>query len=95
MGGGAQVLNVPPPLKKMLDAKYESSVNSQGIDRSVERAQKLRASSDSSRAANQPKSAVPMPGMPGMAPPGGQAPPPAGAQPPAPQPTTPPANKTP
>jgi peptidyl-prolyl cis-trans isomerase D len=88
MGGQAQVLNVPPPLKKMLDLKYESSLNQQGIDRSVERAQKLRASADSARAANQPKSAVPMPGMPGMAPPGG-------TQPPAPQPTTPPATKTP
>ena len=95
MGGQAQVLNVPPPLKKMLDLKYESSVNSQGIDRSVERAQKLRASSDSARAANQPKSAVPMPGMPGMAPPGAQGPPPAGAQPPAPQPNTPPGTKKP
>ncbi|HEY4306790.1 MAG TPA: peptidylprolyl isomerase [Gemmatimonadaceae bacterium] len=94
MGGQAQVLNVPPPLKKMLDSKYESSVNSQGVDRAVERAQKLRASSDSARAASQPKSAVPMPGMPGMAPPpGGEAPPPGAMQPPAPQPNTPPAAK--
>jgi hypothetical protein len=84
MGGQAQVLNVPPPLKKMLDLKYESSVNQQGIDRSVERAQKLRASADSARAASQPKSAVPMPGMPGTPPPTG-----------APAPTTPPATKTP
>jgi hypothetical protein len=95
MGGGAQVLNVPAPLKKMLDAKYESSVNQQGIDRSVERAQKLRASADSARTANQPKSAVPMPGVPGMTPPGGEASPPPGAQPPATQPATPPAKKTP
>jgi peptidyl-prolyl cis-trans isomerase D len=92
MGGQAQVLNIPPPLKKMLDAKYESSVNPQGIDRSVERAQKLRASADSARTANQPKSAVPMPGM---TPPPGDLPPPAGAQPPAPQPNKPPATKTP
>jgi hypothetical protein len=90
MGGTAQVLSVPPPLKKMLDSKYESSINQQGIDRSVEHAQKLRASADSARSANQPKSAVPMPGMPGM----GE--PPAGAQPPAPQPNTPPSGtKTP
>jgi peptidyl-prolyl cis-trans isomerase D len=88
MTGQAQVLNVPAPLKKMLDAKYESSVNSQGIDRAVERAQKLRASADSARAASQPKSAVPMPGMP-------PAGPPTGEQPPA-QPTTPPSGtKTP
>jgi hypothetical protein len=85
MNGQAQVLSVPPPLKKMLDAKYESSLNQQGIDRSVERAQKLRASADSAKAASQPKSAVPMPGMPGAAPPGGETPPT----------TPPPATKTP
>ena len=82
MNGQAQVLNVPGPLKKMLDTKYESSVNSQGIDRAVERAQKLRSSADSARTAGQPKSAVPMPGVPGA--------PPVGEQPPVPQPTAPP-----
>jgi hypothetical protein len=92
MSGQAQVLNIPAPLKKMLDAKYESSVNSQGIDRAVERAQKLRASSDSARSANQPKSAVPMPGMPPGAQP--EPAPPVGAQPPNPT-TPPPAKKTP
>ena len=51
----------------MLEAKYESSVNQPGIDRSVERAQKLRASADSARAANQPKSPMPLPGMRGTA----------------------------
>jgi hypothetical protein len=95
MNGQAQVLNVPAPLKKMLDSKYESSVNSQGVDRAVERAQKLRASADSARTANQPKSAVPMPGL--TPPPGGQPEPapPAGAQPPPPKPTTPPGTKKP
>lgn len=83
LGGTAQVLNVPAPIKKLLDAKYESSVNAQGIDRAVERAQKVRASADSARAANQPKSAIPIPGM-GAPPPGGS--PPAGAQTPAPTP---------
>lgn len=96
MSGQAQVLNVPAPLKKMLDTKYESSINSQGVDRAVERAQKLRASADSARSANQPKSAVPMPGAPPTgaetAPPGAEQPP-AGAQPPAPQPSAPPAGK--
>jgi hypothetical protein len=93
MGGTAQVLNVPAPLKKMLDSKYESSVNSQGLDRAVERAQKLRTSADSARAASQPKSAVPMPGVP----PGGQAEPapPSGGEPPAANPSTPPGTKTP
>jgi hypothetical protein len=76
MAGQAQVLNVPAPLKKMLDAKYESSVNQQGVDRATERAQKVRASADSARAASQPKSAVPMPGMT----PPGEATPPAGTK---------------
>ena len=40
MAGQAQPISVPPPLKKMLDAKYESSVNSAGLDRALERAQK-------------------------------------------------------
>ena len=87
MSGQAQVMNIPVPLKKMLDSKYESSVSSQGVDRAVERAQKVRASADSARAANQPKSAVPMPGMggpppnvpPSAGPPAGA--PPAGAAP--------------
>ncbi len=90
MSGQAQVMNIPVPLKKMLDTKYESSVNTQGVDRAVERAQKVRASADSARAANQPKSAVPIPGM-GGAPAPGAAPagPPPGAAPAGPPPGTP------
>ena len=80
MAGQAQPLAVPPPLKKLLDAKYESSTNSAGIDRAFERAQKVRTSADSARAASQPKSEVPLPGAGG---------PPAGAQPAQPQPTQP------
>ncbi|MEO6878054.1 MAG: hypothetical protein ABI205_06200, partial [Gemmatimonadaceae bacterium] len=59
--------------------------NSAGIDRAVELALKVRASADSARAANQPKTQIPMPGMgaPAGPPPGGAAPPP------QPQPTTP------
>ena len=72
MAGQAQPLTVPAPLKKLLDAKYESSVNPAGIDRAFERAQKVRTSADSARAASQPKSEVPLPGAGG---------PPAGAQP--------------
>jgi hypothetical protein len=90
MSGQAQVMNIPVPLKKMLDTKYESSVNSQGVDRAVERAQKVRASADSARAANQPKSAVPIPGMGGATPPGAApAGPPPGAAPAGPPPGTP------
>ena len=78
MAGQAQPLTVPAPLKKLLDAKYESSVNPAGIDRAFERAQKVRTSADSARAASQPKSEVPLPGAGG---------PPAGAQPQPQQPT--------
>jgi hypothetical protein len=87
MGGQAQVMSIPLPLKKMLDTKYESSVNPAGLDRAVERAQKVRQSADTARAASQPKSQIPLPGGP---PPGAGGPPPAGEQPPAaaPQPGT-------
>lgn len=82
LGGQAQPLPVPQPLATVLQSKYESSINSAGVDRSVERAQKIRASADSARAQNQPKSQVPLPGA---------APVPAQPQPqtpaPAPQPT--------
>jgi peptidyl-prolyl cis-trans isomerase D len=79
MAGQAQPISAPLPLKKMLDKKYEASVNQQGIDRALERATRLRASADSAKGANQPKSAIPLPGG---APPAG----PPGAQPPATQP---------
>jgi hypothetical protein len=83
LAGQAQPVPVPVPLKKILDSKYEASVNSAGVDRAVERAQKVRQASDSARAASQPKSQIPLPGAPT---PGG---PPGGARP-APQPTQPP-----
>jgi len=80
LAGQAQVLTVPGPLKKILDAKYEAAINDAGLDRAFERAQHVRASADSAKAANQPKSQVPIPGM---GAPGGTAtpagPPPAGA----------------
>ena len=62
LAGQAQPVPVPQPLATVLQSKYESSINSAGVDRSVERAQKIRATADSSRAANQPKSQVPLPG---------------------------------
>jgi peptidyl-prolyl cis-trans isomerase D len=95
MAGQAQPLSVPRPLKKLLDAKYEASVNPAGVDRGFERAQKLRSTADSSRAANQPKSQIPLPGAGG--PPGG-APPESQPQQPQlqqPQPKAPPATKKP
>jgi len=82
LAGQAQPLPVPQPLASVLQSKYESSINSAGVDRSVERAQKIRATADSARAQSQPKSQVPLPGA---------APVPAQPQPqtpaPAPQPT--------
>jgi hypothetical protein len=84
MAGLAQPMTVPLPLKKILDAKYESSVNDAGLDRAVERAKKVRASADSARTAAQPKSQVPMPGV--GAPPPSQSPP---AQSPPPSPKKP------
>jgi hypothetical protein len=88
LGGQAQPLPVPQPLATVLESKYDYSINSAGVDRAVERAQKIRATADSSRAANQPKSQVPLPGMPnpGAAPRGQQVPPtPAPQQPAQPQ----------
>jgi hypothetical protein len=58
---------VPSPLQIVLMNKYDSKVNAAGIDRAVERAQKIRVVADSTRAANQPKSAVPLPGAAGPA----------------------------
>ena len=80
MAGEAQPVPVPSPLQIVLMNKYDYKVNQAGIDRAVERAQKLRVVADSTRAANQPKSAVPLPGAaPGGAP-AGQAPAPAPSQ---------------
>lgn len=70
MAGTVQPISPPPMLKKMLDAKYETSINQAGLDRALERATKVRASADSARAANQPASSVPLPG--GGTPPGGR-----------------------
>jgi hypothetical protein len=60
-----QFVQVPPPLESALHSKYDFKVNSAGIDRALERAQRLRAVADSTRAAQQPQSAVPIPGQPG------------------------------
>ncbi len=70
MAGEIQPLPVPAPLQIVLMNKFDSKVNSAGVERAVEQAAKLRVSADSARAATQPKSAVPLPGgaMPGAAP---------------------------
>ncbi|HUQ45224.1 MAG TPA: peptidylprolyl isomerase [Gemmatimonadaceae bacterium] len=65
MAGQAQPVPVPAPLQMILMDKYDAKVNTAGIDRAVERAAKLRASADSVRSAQQPPSAVPLPGAAG------------------------------
>jgi hypothetical protein len=92
MAGQAQPASLPTPLKKMLDAKYESSINATGLDRVVDRATKVRASSDSARTANQPRTQIPMPGAgapPGSPDAGAAAPPQPQPQPTTPKPPTP------
>lgn len=61
MAGMAQPIPVPGPIKEILDSKYESSINSAGVDKAVQAAAKVRAAADSARSAKQPKSAVPLP----------------------------------
>lgn len=64
----AQFIDVPKPLETALREKYEYKLNSAGIDRAVEQAQKIRASTDSLRSAGRPASQVPMPNVPQGAP---------------------------
>jgi len=68
MAGQANPITVPPPVLNVLMAKYESKMYPAGIDRGVERAKKLRATQDSARTANQPRSQVPLPSAPGQRP---------------------------
>jgi parvulin-like peptidyl-prolyl isomerase len=68
MGAQAQPVPIPPPLQIILLNKYDAKVNPAGIDRAVERATKIRAAADSVHAAQQPQSAVPLPGAPGAQP---------------------------
>jgi hypothetical protein len=86
MNGQAQLVPVPVPLANALAEKFESSINRAGLDRATERAMRIRASADSARAAQQPRSEVPIPGLPGGTPGTRPAPDTAGAktqQPPA------------
>jgi hypothetical protein len=75
MAGEAQPVPVPAPLQIVLMNKFDAKVNAAGIDRAVERAQRVRAVADSTKAANQPKSAVPaLPGVGSGAAPNGPPP---------------------
>lgn len=61
--GPVQFVPVPEPLKEALHEKYDAKVSEAGVDRALERAQKIRSVADSTRATQQPQvpSAVPMP----------------------------------
>jgi peptidyl-prolyl cis-trans isomerase D len=61
MAGQAQPVPVPQPVQVVLASKYTSKVYPAGVDRAVERAQKLRSTADSTRTSSQPRSAVPLP----------------------------------
>lgn len=54
-------IEIPPPLADALREKYDGDIRSAGIDRAVELATKIRAASDSAKAAARPPSAVPVP----------------------------------
>lgn len=56
----AQYVDVAEQIALVLRSRYESRVVPAGVDRVLAEATKLRAVSDSARAANQPPSAVPM-----------------------------------
>jgi hypothetical protein len=66
MAGQANPITVPAPVQFVLMSKYETKIYPAGIDRGVERAKKLRATQDSARSANQPRSQVPLPMPPGQ-----------------------------
>jgi hypothetical protein len=62
MNGKMQPVPIPTPLKVLLESKYDWKINATGLDRATELARQIRTSADSARAANQPKSQVPLPG---------------------------------
>jgi len=75
----AQFVPIPKPIESAARAKYDFKLNDAGIDRALERAVRVRATLDSTRASQQPSSAVPLPGGAPQA--GGQQPAPQPAQP--------------
>jgi len=82
----AGFVQVPPPLESLLKEKYNATINTAAMDKSVASATALKAKADSLRAKNAPPTEVPMGGM--KMPPQG-APAPAPAAPPAPAPAPP------
>jgi hypothetical protein len=64
----AQFINVAEPVQAALRDKFESRIVMAGVERALEKAIKIRQVADSTRATQQPQSAVPMPGAPMAAP---------------------------
>lgn len=80
LSGAAPFVQVPAPIEAALRDRYPYKINEAGIERALDLAASVRARADSARAAQQPPTAVPMPGQP----PAGGAPapqPPAGPPP--------------
>jgi hypothetical protein len=59
--GQESYVDVPAPVAEALRDKYDGSIKQAGLTRALEVSQKARSAADSSKAASQPKSAVPMP----------------------------------
>jgi hypothetical protein len=84
LGNQAQFVPVPTEVSELLRDTYDWKIANAGVERAIERARRIRATRDSTRAASRPQSQVPLgPAQPGATPPaGGQQP----ATPPTPQP---------
>jgi hypothetical protein len=79
----AEYIMIPEQLERLLRSEYRSRVVAAGLDRAIERAQIIRAATDSAQAAQPtPPSAVPVPGQ--QSPPAGRGTPPSGGATPPP-----------
>jgi hypothetical protein len=58
----ARFVDIPQPLENVLRGKYDSDVSDVGLDRALSDATSIRHTADSTRAAKEPASAVPLPG---------------------------------
>jgi peptidyl-prolyl cis-trans isomerase D len=58
-----QFVEVPYPVARALQTKYDYSVNEAGLDKVIERAKSVRATADSLRAQQMPKPGAPAPGV--------------------------------
>jgi hypothetical protein len=69
----AQFIPLPTEVSELLRDTYDWKIASAGVERAVERARRIRAARDSTRAASRPQSQVPMgPSQQGTTPPSGQ-----------------------